>query len=136
MNRDSFRDLIIKGEGLRLKPYLDIVGKVTIGYGRCLDDVGISNSEAQMMLDNDLSRVVGQCRTNFLWFNDLTDNRQNVVASMVYNLGLDGFKNFKRVVAAIAACDWEGAAEQMLASKWAAQVGKRATELANFMRSG
>ena len=37
-------------EGFRSKPYSDTVGKLTIGYGRNLDDVGITRNEAFQML--------------------------------------------------------------------------------------
>lgn len=37
-----------RDEGRRLKPYLDTVGKTTIGVGRNLTDVGISEDECDL----------------------------------------------------------------------------------------
>ena len=136
MNRDVLRALLIKHEGLRLKPYIDSVGKVTIGVGRNLDDVGISEKEAMILLDNDVARVVAECRENFAWFNSLCDARQNVICSMVFNMGLDHFKEFKKMIAAIECGDFASASNEMKASKWAGQVGKRAIELAQMMEDG
>lgn len=57
MNRDRLKAQLVIDEGLRLRPYRDSVGKLTIGCGRNLDDVGITAAEAMMLLDNDVSRV-------------------------------------------------------------------------------
>ncbi len=136
MNRDSLRVLLIRHEGLRLKPYKDSVGLLTIGYGRCLDNVGISEAEALVLLDNDISKAVAYCREAFPWFNSIDDSRQNVIASMVFNLGAAGFAEFKKLIAAVIRADFSEAANQMLLSRWAGQVGPRAVELAEMMRAG
>lgn len=136
MNREALKALIIRHEGLVLKPYKDTVGKLTIGVGRNLDDVGISTIEANFLLDNDLARVISECRVQFKWFNDLDDARQNVICSMVFNLGLPRFLGFQKMLAAIEKKDWKAAADEMMMSRWAGQVGKRASELAQMMLDG
>lgn len=45
-------------EGLRLKPYRCTAGKLSIGYGRNLEDRGISEEEARQMLERDLREAV------------------------------------------------------------------------------
>lgn len=136
MNRDKLKELLIYHEGLKLKPYKDSVGKLTIGVGRNLEDVGITEQEALYLLDNDISKVVSYCRTAFPWFNGLCDTRQNVVASLIFNIGAKGFSEFKKLIAAIERQDFDAAANEMKLSRWASQVGKRAVELADMMRSG
>ena len=54
---ESMIGMLKRHEGLRLKPYQDTIGKLTIGYGRNLDDRGISKEEAEYLLRNDISRV-------------------------------------------------------------------------------
>lgn len=136
MNREALKALIIRHEGLVLKPYKDTVGKLTIGVGRNLDDVGISTIEANFLLDNDLARVISECRDQFSWFNELDDSRQNVICDMVFNMGMPRFLGFQKMLAAIDKKDWKAAADEMLMSRWAGQVGKRATELAQMMLDG
>ena len=61
--RETVIESLIRDEGLELKPYRDSVGKLTIGIGRNLDDKGISESEARMLLANDVDdawRGLGQ----------------------------------------------------------------------------
>ncbi|HAC30701.1 MAG TPA: lysozyme, partial [Marinobacter hydrocarbonoclasticus] len=55
MDRNLLKTQLKRHEGLRLKPYLDTASspRLTIGYGRNLEDVGISRDEADFMLDND-----------------------------------------------------------------------------------
>jgi lysozyme len=130
----TLRDLLIKHEGIKGKVYYDTEGIATIGVGRNLEDVGVSVDEALLMLDNDIKRVLYDCWHEFRWFADLDEDRQNVVASMVFNLGLEGFKKFKKMIAAIEKDDFTEAACQMVDSKWAAQVKKRAVELAVMMK--
>lgn len=133
---EQLRDLLTKHEGLRLKPYKDTVGKLTIGVGRNLEDVGISKEEALFLLENDIARVVAQCRQSFLWFDFLSPERQAAIANMVFNLGLRGFMGFKNMIAAIEKGDFDMAAIEMLDSEWSAQVGKRATELSHMIKDG
>lgn len=136
MNRDDLRAMLIRHEGIKLMPYLDSVGKLTIGVGRCIADVGITESEAMTMLENDINGVILACSMAFPWWDSLCDSRQAVLADMVFNLGVGGVKEFVKMLAAIAAKDYAEAANQMLLSKWAGQVGARASELADMMRSG
>lgn len=132
----TLKELLIKHEGLRLKPYRCTAGKLTIGVGRNLDDKGITEDEAMMMLDNDIRATTRALAETFAWFIFLDNVRKAVVVSMVFNLGLGGFLKFKNTIAAIRDKDWNKAADNMLQSKWAEQVGKRAYELAEMMRDG
>ena len=128
--------MLIRHEGLRLKPYRDAKSKLTIGVGRNLDDVGITRAEALMLLDNDITTVQRDAKRAFPWFAGLDPVRKDVVLDMVFNLGLPGFRRFKKTIASIRAGDWENEAREMLKSRWANEVGKRATELAAMMERG
>lgn len=129
-------EILIRHEGLRLKPYRDTKGKLTIGVGRNLDDVGITREEALLLLNNDLVRVRREVERAFPWFSRLNPVRKNVVLNMVFNLGLPRFRGFTKTITAIEAKDWERAAREMLESRWAKQVGRRAQELAAMMKEG
>lgn len=127
---------LMRDEGKRLKPYRCTAGKLTIGYGRNLDDVGITDDEAMALLENDVDACVADCLKTFPWFVSLDPVRQAVVVNMRFNLGLVRLLGFRNTLAAIASGDYRAAADGMLASKWAEQVGARATRLAYQMRTG
>ena len=106
--------MLIRHEGLRLKPYRDAKRKLTIGVGRNLDDAGITRAEALMLLDNDIATVRRDVTRAFPWFPGLDPVRKDVVLDMVFNLGLPGFRRFNKTIASIRAGDWENAAREMI----------------------
>ena len=123
-------------EGLKLKPYRDTVGKLTIGYGRNLDDNGIGKEEAEAMLNSDVETVTGQLKSAYPWFESLDYARQAVVINMAFNMGMSKFAGFAKMIAAIRAEDYSTATAEMLDSRWAAQVGARALKLSAMMKTG
>lgn len=123
-------------EGLRLKPYRCTAGKLTIGYGRNLEDVGISNAEAEAMLSNDLERCANEVAKHVDAFDKLNDARQAVLVNMCFNLGIAGLLKFKKFIAAVNDGLFELASKEMLDSQWAKQVGNRAIELSEQMKTG
>ena len=122
-------------EGLRLKPYLCSEGKITIGFGRNLEDMGISEKEAEMLLMSDIERCYEELDV-FSWFHDLDQVRQEAMVNMLFNLGLPTFLEFKRTLKFMAEGAYSQAAAEMLDSKWANQVGDRAKELAYMVETG
>ena len=136
MEQDDFHqqlcDQLIRHEGLKLHPYLCPAGKLTIGVGRNLSDNGISEAEARVLLANDIAVSEAELCQYPFW-RDLSAARKMALIDMHFNLGLGRFKKFKRMLAAIQAGDYELAAREMLDSKWARQVGKRAVTLADMM---
>lgn len=127
--------MLQRHEGLRLKPYKCTAGKVSIGYGRNLDDMGISEVEAMVLLRHDIERCYDELSV-FSWFADLDQVRQEALIDMLFNLGLPTFLEFKKTLKFVAEGKYSQAAEEMLRSKWADQVGDRAKELAYMMDTG
>lgn len=136
MNRDALANQLLTDEGLKLKPYRDTVGKWTIGVGRNLDDVGISKSEAMMLLGADIDKVMAQLDEKLPWWRGMSEARQQVIANMAFNMGIETLLTFKNTLAAMKDGRYSEAANGMLASKWALQVGARAQRLAKMMREG
>lgn len=134
---ERIKEQLVRHEGLRLKPYRCTAGKLTIGYGRNLDDCGISQTEAYVLLENDIQNCEKQLLDEIPEiYNTLDEVRKSVLLNMCFNLGISGLLEFNNTLAFIAAGDWERAANGMLASKWAKQGGMRAIELSELMRKG
>ncbi len=132
-------DLIRRHEGFSKFAYQCTAGKWTVGFGRNIDQnggPGITEAEALILLANDLQNINTAALSSFPWFAGLNEARQSAIIDMIYNLGMAGFQTFKQTIACIASGDYAGAAERMLISKWAAQVGNRAVELAGIIRTG
>lgn len=135
---DGLKRMTKEFEGCRLKPYKCTAGKLTIGYGRNLDDVGISQAEANMMFEADFARAESDARKICEEFgidvNNLIEQRFYVLTDMCFNLGYGGLKKFKGMLTALKKGLYDDAANHMLDSLWAKQVGNRATQLAALMR--
>jgi len=134
---ERIKEQLVRHEGLRLKPYRCTAGKLTIGIGRNLDDCGISQTEAYVLLENDIQNCERQLLDEIPEiYNGLDEVRKSVLLNMCFNLGIMGLVEFKNTLSYIGTEDWERAANGMLASKWAKQVGRRAIELSELMRKG
>lgn len=134
--REQVKNLLIKHEGLRLKPYRCTSGKLTIGVGRNLEDNGIGKEEALLMLDNDIMNTVGELSATVPMFSSLGYARQAVLIDMCFALGLPSFLSFKKMLKAVSEFDFHTAGNEILESRWATQVGRRAYELSEMMKNG
>lgn len=133
--KDMLTEQLKRHEGLSLKIYKCKSDKSTIGYGRNLDDKGITAREAENMLVEDIEYFTLKLSLLPLW-DSLNETRRAVLINMAYNLGYNGLMNFKKTLALIEdGLDHEASIE-MLDSNWAVQVGSRATELSEQMRTG
>jgi len=132
----ALRAALVIDEGLRLKPYRDSVGMLTIGYGRNLDDRGISEATARQMLDEDLDLHAAELETAYPWVLDLDPVRYRVLVNMAFNMGLRVLSQFKTTLGHVRRGEYDDAATAMLYSTWAAQVKGRARRLAQEMRTG
>lgn len=134
--RDIVKAQLKVDEGVRLKPYKDTVGKLTIGCGRNLDDVGISYAESDFLLENDIVAAETAARGLFPTFESLSDNRKAVLVNIAFNIGQTRLAKFKKLRKAIAEGDFQLAAVELGNSLWASQVGPRATRLIKLMEVG
>lgn len=134
MNTHRLAHELLRDEGLRLKPYRCTAGRLTIGVGRNLDDRGITESEALVLLDNDIKSFWGQLAAALPWIMQAPEAVQEVLVNMCFNLGLEGLLGFRLTLAHVRAGRYGEAAAEMLRSKWAQQVGARAERLAQRLR--
>jgi lysozyme len=131
-------------EGVRLKPYRDSVGKLSIGIGRNLDDKGISVGEAGMMLDNDIAEHLALLDKYLTWWSTLDEARQLALANLAFNLGvgpsaeqpLGKLLTFHDTLKALQNKEYDVVANHLSVTLWAKQVGERATRIIAAMRNG
>lgn len=150
MNKSKLREQIVLHEGLRLEAYKDTVGVWTIGVGRNMetnpvsDELGrtvnypggrITRDEAMILLDNDLNGAIADVRRNISFFDSLSEPRQMVLVDMAFNLGMRGLLGFRNMLSAVQSGDYARAAAEMLNSRWANQVGRRARTLSDMMEN-
>lgn len=127
---------LMQEEGFRQYVYKDTVGVSTIGFGRNLQHKGITREEALYLLDNDINYFYEELSKRLPLFKEQNEARQLVLLDMAFNLGIHNFLSFEKMLKAIQRRKYSEAADEMLASKWAKQVGSRAIVLAEYMRTG
>ena len=126
-------------EGCVLHAYRDTLGYTTIGYGRLIDKKkggGISQDEAEYLLENDIDCKLMELRDHIPWFDKLDDARKGVLLNMAFQMGVKGLLGFRNTLAEINEGNYEKAADNMLKSKWARQTPNRAKRMAEQMRTG
>lgn len=138
MNAEGMAKLkrsLIAHEGWERYPYIDTVGKITIGCGYNLSDRGIDDAWINDEYIKDVNYFNNQLTSTFDWYKDLTTDRQIVLIDMAF-MGFKKFLTFNKMLNAISKHDYKQAAYEMLNSKWAEQVKGRAETLAQAMLTG
>lgn len=136
------QQMLIRDEGSKRNaagdhlPYRCSAGKLTLGYGRNIEERGITEQEALLLLNNDIQLCIGELIRSIPAYNRINDARQAVLVNMCFNVGIGRLLGFKKMLLALEAGDFRRAADEMLDSQWAAQVGRRAQRLALQMRMG
>lgn len=118
MDLQKIKQSIKKHEGVSLKPYKCLKGKITIGYGRNLEDRGITTLEADFLLDRDLLDTKLELEDSIKFFHKLDDIRQNVLIEMAYNMGVPNLLEFKNTLKFMEKGDFINASIEMLDSQW------------------
>jgi lysozyme len=137
MNIIRLMSSIEKHEGRISHAYTDSEGYLTIGVGRLIDKRKgghLSHSEIDMLLQNDVIRVVNEAHENIHFFNALTDSQQESICEMIFQLGISGVMKFKRMLSALEDENGEEAYKEALDSKWARQTPERAREVAEGLK--
>ena len=155
-DRQALIDQLILHEGMVLEVYQDHLGIDTIGVGRNLEDRGITDGElafmnmlraeiyeqgiteahARFLLSNDIDIVEEELRNAHECIERLDDVRIRILLDMAFNMGVPRLCKFKNMWAGIHDGDYVRASAEMLDSRWATQVGRRATRLSEAMRVG
>ena len=143
MDKEKLMKELIADEGFEYEIYLDHLGYETLGVGHLItkkdEEYGkpvgtpISEDRIKECLDNDINIVCQELDMKEPWWRSLDDNRQRIVANMCFNLGHPRLSKFKNFIHAMQVSNWELAAEEMMDSKWATQVGDRAKRLRDRM---
>lgn len=128
----TFKSRIRAFEGFRSKPYLDIRGIPTFGYGRTF----ITLPEAEYLLSNDETRILNDLTTAFPWFSSQPEPVKLALMDMTYHMGLGGLKTFKKMLAAIEKGDYKTASAECLDSSYGRKFTSRARSNADLILLG
>jgi len=135
MNLERIKSTLTKHEGLKLDMYKCSAGVWTIGVGHNLEDKGISKRVAAMLLEDDINDALVDLERNIIYFYDLPEAAQEALVNLAFNMGIPRLMQFKKTLAYLRSGDYKKAADELLDSRYASQVGYRALEVAQMIRS-
>ena len=131
--------MLKRHEGVRSHAYRCSSNKITVGCGRNIDEnggIGLTDSEIDMLLANDIKRVEQELTDRFSWYRNLDSVRREAMIDIAFNLGITKLLGFKKALAAMESGDYYWASTEFNASRWAEQVGYRAEELCDMIETG
>ncbi|MFA5323156.1 MAG: glycoside hydrolase family protein [Smithella sp.] len=146
----TLKELLVKHEGWKLKPYKCSAGKWTVGCGYNFSDNPlpediekylsitecITDEMADRLLDLSIGWAVADCHKLFPRFNKFSQKRQDALIDFLFNVGIRTAKKFVHTIAAINTGRWEDAADGFRNSAWFRQVNERGIEIASMIEDG
>ncbi|AOT08228.1 glycoside hydrolase family protein [Pseudoalteromonas luteoviolacea] len=132
---EKLKKQLIGHEGYEHTVYVCSGGYRSIGVGRNLEQRGLTDDEINYLLNNDIAYFTAQVEKH-IDTSKCNPARKAVLINMAFNLGIHGLLAFKKTIAAIERGDWDKAVIEMFDSRWAVQVGERADQLAEQMKTG
>lgn len=131
-------DILIKRtkdfEGYSQKLYRCPSGFLTIGFGHNIEAKGLTLLQSELILLDDINDVVIELDSMLPWWRTVNESSQRVLIDMAFNLGIKGLLKFEKMLGLLRAKQYSAAASEILHSKYAKQVGRRATDNYNMMR--
>ena len=141
MNIEALREQLKNDEGVKYEIYKDHLGYPTFGIGHLITEndpehgepngTEISEERVNEVFETDVAKFVSESKILFPDLDDLPDVAQQVIVNMAFNMGRPRLSKFKNFIAGVNDRDWTRAAEEMMDSRWATQVGDRAIRLRN-----
>ena len=131
-------------EGYRSSVYYCSTGYPTIGIGTKLGPKNaplsnytmvVTEYAAKALLDDEVKKIRNElvkCR----WYIELNSDRQVIIKSMAYQMGVTGVFKFKKMIAALERGDYAESSRQALDSKRARQTVTRAERHAAVLLTG
>ena len=136
---DQLRKQLIIDEGQVNEIYKDHLGYPTFGIGHLVlesdpeygleEGTAVSEERVKLVFEEDVQTVIGDCRKLHDGWDGYPQEVKQIVANMMFNMGLTRLSKFKKHNAALQCGDWKEAAVEGRDSRWYKQVTNRAERL-------
>jgi lysozyme len=139
MNIEQLKETLKIDEGVIYEIYNDHLGYPTFGIGHLVLErdgehglpVGtpVSEDRVSECFEQDVQVVIEDCKKLHDGWDGYPEEVKQVVANMMFNMGLTRLSKFNKHNAALQCGDWKGAAVEGRDSRWYKQVTNRAERL-------
>ena len=137
---DAVKQMIIRHEGLKTRPYQDSAGLWTVGVGHLIGDGKslpqdmnreFSKEEIMALFEKDFAKHYAIAQMTPGW-EKANEAGKGAMIDLAFNMG-QWWTKFPNTAKALAAGDWANAAAGLRDSKWYKQVGGRASEVTGMI---
>lgn len=139
MNIEQLKETLKVDEGVVYEIYNDHLGYATFGIGHLVletdpehgQTVGTPVNEERVdeCFEKDVQTVIEDCKKLHDGWDGYPEEVKQVIANMMFNMGLTRLSKFKNHNAALQSGDWKEAAKEGRDSRWYSQVTNRAERL-------
>ena len=136
---DQLKETLKVDEGVVYEIYNDHLGYPTFGIGHLVLEgdaehgaaVGtpVSEDRVDECFEKDVETVIGDCKKLHEGWDGYPEEVKQIVANMMFNMGLTRLSKFKKHNSALFNGDWKTAAVEGRDSRWYSQVTNRAERL-------
>jgi lysozyme len=135
---DAIKQMIIRHEGMKTKPYIDSMGNWTVGVGHLIGkslpadmNKEFSQQEIMGMFEQDFAKHYGIAQKTPGW-DKANESGKGAMVDLAFNMG-QWWTKFPATAKALMAGDFAGAAAGLKDSAWYKQVGARGAEITAMM---
>lgn len=138
-NGDPLLLELIEDEGVRMNPYKDSLGYMTIGVGHLIGKGEkfhtLTPDECRELLIKDVEVAKKRLSKIFPQWTTMDPVRQRAMVNLTFNLG-NKLAEFKQTLGALSRQDWKTAAAHLRASLWSKQVKGRTGRICRMIAEG
>ena len=135
---DAIKQMIMRHEGIKTKPYIDSMGNWTVGVGHLIGkslpvdmNKEFSQQEIMGMFEQDFAKHYGIAQKTPGW-DKANETGKGAMVDLAFNMG-QWWTKFPATAKALMAGDFTGAAAGLKDSAWYKQVGARGAEVTAMM---
>lgn len=122
---ENYLPLVKEFEDLNNHTKVSSTMEVFIGYGRNLTREGISDEEAEYLLQNDIQKCLEKTH-ELNYFDDLSINRKMVIIDIILSMGFEYLCSLKKFNKTVKLKKYKQSAQKLLDTEWHEQKGERA----------
>ena len=136
---DQLKETLEVDEGVVYEIYHDHLGYATFGIGHLILEgepehglpvgTAVSESRVDACFEKDVETVIEDCKKLHDAWDGYPEEVKQIIANMMFNMGLTRLSKFKKHNEALYCGDWKEAAKEGRDSRWYRQVTNRAERL-------
>jgi len=139
MNIEQLKETLKVDEGVVYEIYKDHLGYPTFGIGHLVIEkdpewgaetgTPVSEERVDECFESDVQTVIEDCIKLHAGWDGYPQEAKQIIANMMFNMGLTRLSKFNKHNAALQCGDWKEAAKEGRDSRWYKQVTNRAERL-------